>query len=68
LTDIVREKRENIHLQQADLNDPDSWDKVMIGMDYVIHAACPNTYKEKDKEIIELAINGVRNVMKSALK
>jgi len=40
----------------------------MLGMDYVIHTACPNTYKEKDKEIIELSVNGVRNVMKAALK
>lgn len=55
---------------EADITDPNIWDKVFEGIDYVIHAANPDppmTIEEED-EITQLSLDGVANVMKAAIR
>lgn len=55
-------------IYEADLLKPGSFDEAAAGTKYLIHVASPFTLKFKDpqKELIEPAVNGTRNVLAAA--
>jgi len=59
---------ERLSLTAANLGQEGSFDETFLGCDWVCHVASPVSYNPKDpiKEIIEPAINGTLNVLKSA--
>ncbi|KAI6205698.1 hypothetical protein M3Y94_00821900 [Aphelenchoides besseyi] len=58
---------ERLELQEADLNDADSWLNVVEGCDYVLHVASPFTLDDNET-LIPVAVNGTLNVLKACSK
>lgn len=53
----------------ADLTNPDGWDQAMDGVDYLIHAASPlSGHRHSDPELINIAKEGVSNVLRAAIR
>ena len=71
LYNLVPSKKQNLTLVEADLLDPSSWNKAVKGVDWIAHLASPfflESPKDPKKELIEPAVNGVKNVFSAALK
>ena len=68
LTDIADASAGEIRFFKADLLDDGSYDEAMAGCGVVFHTASPFTVDVKDpqKELIEPAVNGTRNVLDAA--
>ena len=68
--DTLRELFPEVQLFQADLLTPDSFDQAFEGSDFVIHTASPFVMAVADPktELIEPAVKGTLNVLKSAKK
>ena len=67
---LVPSKKQNLTLVEADLLDPSSWDSAVKGVDWIAHLASPfflQAPKDPQKELIEPAVNGVKNVFQAAL-
>lgn len=68
LLDIEQASLGKLHLFQADLLDDGSFDTAMQGCELVIHMASPflvTNFKDAVKDIIDPAIKGTENVLKS---
>jgi len=61
-----------IELVEADLLNPDSWEKAVKGCKFVMHTASPlplpGTSKDPENEVIKPAVEGTNNVLKACLK
>jgi nucleoside-diphosphate-sugar epimerase len=68
LTDIAATSAGDIKFFKADLLDKGSYAKAMAGCSIVFHTASPFTINVKDpqKELIDPAVKGTRNVMETA--
>jgi dihydroflavonol-4-reductase len=62
--------KENLKLFEADLLKEGSFDEVVKGCDIFLHTASPFFFGEKDpqKELVDPAVNGTLNLLKSAAK
>ena len=68
---LVPSKKQNLTLVEADLLNAESWDEAVKGVDWIAHLASPfllGTPKDPLKDLIEPALNGVKNVFAAALK
>jgi nucleoside-diphosphate-sugar epimerase len=63
----IHNAAENLTLHSAELLEEGVFDNVVKGADYVLHVASPYvlSYKDAEKELIEPAVNGTLNVLKS---
>ena len=70
LEESLGEAFNQVELVQADLNDPDSFDKAIEGCDYVVHTASPFPAKnpKNEREIIDPAVNGTKAVLNACHK
>ncbi len=70
LTTIAEKTPGTLELWEADLLQPGSFDEAAADCHYLIHSASPFTltFKDAQKELIDPALNGTRNVLGAALK
>lgn len=61
---------ERLVFTEANITDEEVWDKVLNGVDYVIHTANPDPPLtiEEEEEITKPSVEGVANVMKAAIR
>ncbi len=70
LTDIAEKEQGKLEIWEANLINEGSFDEPAKGAEAIIHVASPFTLRFKDaqKELIEPALNGTRNVLNAATK
>lgn len=70
LTALVKNNPDQLKFFKADLLNDGSYDEAMAGCEVVFHTASPFTsdFKDPQKELIDPAVNGTRNVLGSASK
>ncbi len=70
LLDLAQQSRGKLKVYEADLLKEGSFDEAAKGCEYLIHLASPFTLRFKDaqKELIDPALNGTRNVLSAATK
>eukprot|EP00914_Ancora_sagittata_P013490 GHVO01026547.1.p1 GENE.GHVO01026547.1~~GHVO01026547.1.p1 ORF type:complete len:397 (+),score=40.31 GHVO01026547.1:111-1193(+) len=71
LKELCPDAAHPLELVEADLNDPECWDKAVEGCSHVMHTASPfpsSTPKDPEKEIIRPAVDGALNVLQACAK
>lgn len=68
LTALTQNNPDQLKVFKADLLDEGSFDEAMAGCGVVFHTASPFTsnFKDAQKELVDPAVNGTRNVLESA--
>lgn len=69
LFNIVPEKKENLKLVEADLNQKEIWKKITKDCDYLFHIASPVFIKppKDENKILKPAVEGTKNVLEAAV-
>lgn len=68
LTALVKDNPDQLKFFKADLLDDGAYDEAMAGCGVVFHTASPftSTFKDAQKELVDPAVNGTRNVLEAA--
>ncbi|XP_064638473.1 uncharacterized protein LOC135494439 isoform X2 [Lineus longissimus] len=69
LYELAPEADHKLELVEADLLKAETWEPAIKGCDYVIHVASPfpNAQPKDEKEVIEPAVEGTKNVLKACV-
>lgn len=68
LTALVKDNPDQLKFFKADLLDDGAYNEAMAGCGVVFHTASPftSTFKDAQKELVDPAVNGTRNVLETA--
>ena len=71
IQELIEKHQADVELYSGDLEKEGSFDEAMLGADFLIHSASPfkiQGIKDPQKQLIDPAVNGTRNVLNAAEK